>query len=147
MEEKFYSVNEISDILKIHTKTIQRYIREGKMKACKLGKAWRVSANELSCFVESMGYSMTRDDGAERSMIIMKGSTVLDIIVDNEFQKERLIASLTAAQNSKPLEYGKSSMTIQYVEPERTIRVLLWGGADFLKTMIELISNIQGEEL
>jgi len=30
MNEKYYTVEEISEMLKIHPKTVQRYIREGK---------------------------------------------------------------------------------------------------------------------
>ena len=43
MEQKFYSVGEIARILGLHPKTVQRFIREGKLKARKIGRAWRVS--------------------------------------------------------------------------------------------------------
>lgn len=35
MEEKFFTVEEIGEMLKMHPKTIQRYIREGKLRAVK----------------------------------------------------------------------------------------------------------------
>lgn len=53
MEEKYYSVEQISEMLNIHPKTIQRYIREGKLRAGKIGKSWRVTGHDLSVFMES----------------------------------------------------------------------------------------------
>jgi excisionase family DNA binding protein len=43
VKETYYSVEQISQMLSIHPKTVQRYIREGKMRAAKIGKSWRVS--------------------------------------------------------------------------------------------------------
>ena len=45
MIEDYYTVEQISTMLKIHPKTVQRYIREGKLRATKIGKGWRVAAS------------------------------------------------------------------------------------------------------
>ena len=38
MIDNYYTVEQISGILNIHPKTIQRYIREGRLRAAKIGK-------------------------------------------------------------------------------------------------------------
>jgi excisionase family DNA binding protein len=43
-------------MLNIHPKTIQRYIREGKLRATKIGKGWRITGHDLSTFTESNSY-------------------------------------------------------------------------------------------
>lgn len=53
MNEVYYNVEQIAQILNIHPKTVQRYIREGKLRAVKLGKSWRVTGHDLSMFVEN----------------------------------------------------------------------------------------------
>ena len=50
MQEKFYTVEDISKMLGMHPKTIQRYIREGKLRAAKVGKAWRISGQRPEPF-------------------------------------------------------------------------------------------------
>ena len=55
MEEKFYSVDDISVMLGIHPKTTRRYITEGKLRAAKLGKQYRISGHDLSMFLEAHG--------------------------------------------------------------------------------------------
>jgi excisionase family DNA binding protein len=52
MNISYYTVDQIAELLHIHPKTIQRYIREGKLPASKIGKSWRVSGHDLSRFAE-----------------------------------------------------------------------------------------------
>ena len=52
MNQIYYSVDQISKLLDMHPKTIQRYIREGKLRATKFGKSYRISGQDLSTFTE-----------------------------------------------------------------------------------------------
>lgn len=56
MNKDYYTVDEISNMLNIHPKTIQRYIREGKLRAAKIGKSWRITGHDLSTFIENDSY-------------------------------------------------------------------------------------------
>ena len=62
MEEAFYTVEQVANLLQMHPKTItiQRYIREGKLSAVKFGKGWRVSGHDLSVFTESATFTEAR---------------------------------------------------------------------------------------
>ena len=50
-EIKVYSIREVSAILKVGKRTIYTYIKEGKIKAVKVGKEWRVSEENLRDFL------------------------------------------------------------------------------------------------
>lgn len=57
MEEKpeFYTVEQVAKILQITPETIRRYVRNGKLKAIKLGgKFIRVGKKDLDDFIVSM---------------------------------------------------------------------------------------------
>ena len=58
--ERYYTVDIIAKMLSMHPKTIQRYIREGKLHAKKVGKSWQVQEQDLRNFMES---SDIHDDG------------------------------------------------------------------------------------
>ena len=45
-----YTVQELAEILSLHPKTVQRFIREGKLKATKIGREWRVQKEDLREF-------------------------------------------------------------------------------------------------
>ncbi|MDT8337066.1 MAG: helix-turn-helix domain-containing protein [Candidatus Izemoplasmatales bacterium] len=50
---KLYTIEEISDILKVTPRTIYNYIKSGNLKAVKIGKYWRVTDSALQEFIEN----------------------------------------------------------------------------------------------
>lgn len=46
--KKYYTVNETAEILNVSAQTIRRWIREGQLKAARLGRAYMVSEKSIS---------------------------------------------------------------------------------------------------
>ncbi len=137
MAKDYYTVEQISSMLDIHPKTIQRYIREGRLRASKIGKSWRVTGHDLSVFVESNGNDVPGGGRPERSVV---ASSVVDITAMGKEDAIRVMNTLTAVLNCKPPEYGQSSMQSQYIERDGTVRVTLWGGIRFMSAMLDTIA-------
>ena len=51
VNEKFYTVQEVADLLQIHWQSVLNYIKNGKLKALKLGKGYRISQEALDEFI------------------------------------------------------------------------------------------------
>lgn len=51
MNIKLYSINEVCEILQLTRRTIYTYIKEGRLKAIKIGKFWRVTEENLQEFI------------------------------------------------------------------------------------------------
>jgi len=49
---KLYTIEEITDILKVTQRTLYNYIKSGSLKAVKIGKYWRVKQIDLQKFVD-----------------------------------------------------------------------------------------------
>jgi len=140
MSESYYSPEQVAEKLGMHVKTIQRYIRTGMLPATRIGNRWRVLEGDLAAF--------TRANRPEKSAQPERGirvSSVLDIPIENRDEAIRIVNTLTAALNSKPSSYGQSSMTTQFIEPEKMVRVALWGSLSFTQRMLELIDLLTGE--
>jgi len=45
--EEYYTPQEIANKLKIDIRTVYRWIKEGSLKAVKIGRFWRISESEL----------------------------------------------------------------------------------------------------
>jgi excisionase family DNA binding protein len=50
--EKHLTTEEIAEALRVHKVTIVRWIREGKLKAKKVGRRWLVNVNDYNEFVD-----------------------------------------------------------------------------------------------
>ncbi len=144
MEEKYYSVEQISEMLNIHPKTIQRYIREGKLRAGKIGKSWRITGHDLSVFMESTKLSATKKDmdSIKKSNNEIKVSSVIDIDVEGMEDAIRIMNTLTAALNTNLPEYGHPTMHVQFLESESKVRVTIWGNILFAQAIISLIMEL-----
>lgn len=46
-EPRVYTPHEAADLLKLNVQTVLKYIREGKLKASKLGRVYRITAHDL----------------------------------------------------------------------------------------------------
>lgn len=49
--EKLFTIEEIAEILRVHTRTVNRYIESGRLKASKLG-VWRIKQSDLNAFLD-----------------------------------------------------------------------------------------------
>lgn len=49
--EKLYRANEVAEKLELHKDTILRLIREGKMKAVRIGREYRVSQKDIDDYI------------------------------------------------------------------------------------------------
>jgi len=145
MEETYYSIKQISKMLGLHEKTLQRYIREGKLRAGKFGKQYRVSGDDLSAFTEAHGVSLPAEKSAPPLPKITV-SAVVDIAVPSEYEADRIDTAVIAAANSKDPSYGHATVSVQRIDNGGKLRVLLWGVAAFVETMISMIRAYEGNE-
>lgn len=138
--QTYYTVEQAAELLALHPKTIQRYIREGRLQAKKVGKSWRITEHDLRAFAErTESCSLHPDiktDPEDRVLI----SSVVDIRIDHFDQGARIAGMLISALNSKPSEFGRSSAHIQHLEYENKVRVSLWGTLSFIQAALDLIS-------
>lgn len=133
MKDKFYSVDEISTMLKMHVKTIQRYIREGKIKATKIGKAYQVHGHDLSQFL---------GDRIDVEIKPAKVSTVMDLHIPNKEEAMDMTNILTAALQIKSTEYSGSTLNTMYLEQQGLLRVMIKGNLEFTEIMIGSIKQL-----
>lgn len=156
MENQFYTIDKIAEILGMHHKTIRKFITEGKLGANKVGKQWRISGHDLSVFMEKNNVSINNKKISEESNIdfVTNGelkdtikqkvnvSTVVDI---NDVDKEeyfRISNTLIALMNCKDSEMEKSTINMKYDEKVNRLRVLLWGNVRFIEGMLSSISML-----
>jgi len=53
-EKKYYTRAEAAVILGVHPRTVQRWLLSGKLKGARLGKAWKVSEDDITTFYEAV---------------------------------------------------------------------------------------------
>ena len=49
---EFYTVEQVAELLQVHWQTILNYIKNGRLKAIKLGKGYRIEKGDLEVFLK-----------------------------------------------------------------------------------------------
>ena len=53
VNDKFYTVQEVADLLQVHWQSVLNYIKRGDLQALKLGKGYRISQEALDKFINN----------------------------------------------------------------------------------------------
>jgi excisionase family DNA binding protein len=48
MNEDLYSVDQVAELLGLHVKTVRQYVRDGRLKAVRIGKQYRIAGEDLA---------------------------------------------------------------------------------------------------
>ena len=59
---KFYTVNEVAEMLSVHPETIRRNLKSGKLKGNKVGKDWRVEESAIRQFLTGENKEENKED-------------------------------------------------------------------------------------
>lgn len=52
LSKPMLTVHEIADLLKMRESTVRAWIRDGDLRAIKMGRDWRVAVKDLEAFME-----------------------------------------------------------------------------------------------
>ena len=53
--EKYYTVQEAGDILKVADATVRKYLMDGSLKGQKIGRRWRIPEGAIKAFLDTNG--------------------------------------------------------------------------------------------
>lgn len=59
--EKLYTARECAEMLRVHRDTIIRYLKNGKLKAIKVGRNFKISESNLREFMERGAYNINNN--------------------------------------------------------------------------------------
>jgi excisionase family DNA binding protein len=129
MSHDLYSVEQVASLLGLHVRTVRHYVREGRLKAVRIGKQYRIARADLEAFT---GQPMAAP--ARRTRHVEVSSIVEVDAVDPE-TAGRLATGLAAA--AKGGDGGQRLRIDTLYDPARArLKVIVTGG---LVTTAELL--------
>jgi excisionase family DNA binding protein len=113
------TVEQVAERLNLHAKTVRRYIRDGRLKAKRIGKEYRVTRVDLDAFAGS-----TVSDPIPRSRQITV-SSIVDVDAISPDESHRVTTMIMASLNSRKGEADYPRVDSIYYEDRGRLRVTI----------------------
>ena len=99
MTHELYSVEQIADLLGLHVRTVRHYVRDGKLKATRIGKQYRIARQDLEAFTGQSASALER--APVRRQRHIEVSTVVLIDAVSQDSAYRLTTFLSAGLSGR----------------------------------------------
>lgn len=131
-----YSPDDVGAMLGLHVRTVRGYVRDGRLPAVRIGKQYRISAQDLREFTGGA-------DGDNRPSTTPRVDVSAVVHVDAADRRvmDRISTHVVAAANTGP---GRRPLHVQtsYDESRERLTVIVAGDADDTAKLITLISAL-----
>jgi excisionase family DNA binding protein len=138
MEDVMYSIEQVSERLGLHVKTVRNYVREGRLKAVRIGKQYRIAASDLAVL---MGKPIsTLDVQPVRRARHAEVSSVVEVDAVSQEVSERVTNMLMAAANGRDYaEDGPMRLQAIYDASRGRLKLILIGSIESTYTLLKLV--------
>jgi excisionase family DNA binding protein len=143
MSQDLFSVFDIATRLNLHVKTVRNYVREGQLKATRIGKQYRISRADLEAFTGHPVPPSESETARRQRHIEVSGIVQVDAISpEASAQVEKSLAAFVSGR-TKPEE----PLRIDTIYDRHTghLKIILLGGANDTATALKVITALLAE--
>ncbi|MFG1944312.1 helix-turn-helix domain-containing protein [Nonomuraea sp. NPDC048826] len=127
-----YTVDQAATLLSLHVKTVRAYVRDGRLKAVKIGKQYRIARDDLEAFT---GLSLA----PPRTQRHAEASTVVHVDGIDRAGMDRVSTMLLASLGSQPTGVRAE---VVYDEERGRLKVIILGDLEATAQALRLIDRL-----
>lgn len=140
-----YRVREIARILDLHPKTVLRFIREGRIKAHKIGREWRIRKEDLREYAHGeLAGGSPEGESAIPLTDRIHVSAVIELEDGTSEETSRLSNSILAILNGKDPAWGDARYDLIFHPETRRARFVLYGSPQFIRNLLDCLEVLTG---
>jgi len=133
---QYYSVEQVAELLGLHAKTVRGYVREGRLRATRIGKQYRITAEDLAAFTGSpTPPSPAAAPHAETSAVVQ-----IDDI--DPAHAVRVINTLMAVSSTRPHGHGHLRVETVHNQERASLKVIVLGDLDSTAEVLRIINSL-----
>lgn len=136
MTKQLYSAEEVAERLGLHVRTVRGYLRDGRLRAVRIGKQYRITPDDLEAFVGAP-VPDPPEVGRHRHVDV---SSVVEIDAVSPRTAHRVSTLLTAVR-AEPAEQPLRVTTL-YDEERARLKVVVIGGLGDTRQLLEYLQAV-----
>jgi excisionase family DNA binding protein len=144
MPQDLYSVEQVAGLLSLHVRTVRNYVREGRLKAVRIGKQYRIAREDLEAMTGRPASSFEREPVRRQRHVEV--SSIIEVDAVSPDTAGRVMNMLGGSYNSRRSrdELHDEPLRIETIyNPERArLKVILVGGMDTIASYFKMIDAV-----
>ena len=142
MAQDFYSVEQVADLLGLHVKTVRSYVRNGRLKAVRIGKQYRITRQDLEALTGQSAASLERPPVRRQRHVEV--SSVVDIDAVSKDTAFRLTTMLTASVKGRSASDSPVRIDTIYDEERARLKVIISGSLQTTTVLLRAVETLSG---
>jgi len=149
MSEEVYTVEQFAERLKLHPKTVLRFIREGRLRAVKVGKSYRILRSQMEAMtgVLAGNYRISHETGGARLSLRdgpseIRVTSIVDLPDIAPDVAQRLARLLPSARMGLEAHPDLMSIDVAYDSARRSLKVIIVGSPADTAAMLKMVQAL-----
>lgn len=139
MAQRYYSVDEVADLLGLHVRTVRGYVRDGRLRAARIGKQYRISREDLEAFT---GSPAEESAGRERHAEV---SAIVQIEAVTSAEAQRITAALTATLSGRGDAGAPLRVQTAHDAARDSLKIVILGGLGDTASLLRITEALAAE--
>lgn len=133
--QALYSVEQVADRLGLHVRTVRAYVRDGRLKATRIGKQYRITHADLEAFT---GGALKAAPAPSRQRHV-EVSSIVQVEAISPDQAMRIANGLVGAANTNARDRGGLRLDTAYDEARARLKIILTGEFAPVQAMMQML--------
>ena len=144
MGQDLYSVEQVADLLNLHVRTVRNYVRDGRLKAVRIGKQYRIAREDLATMTGRPAASFETEPVWRERHVEVSSIVEIDAISPETFR--RLANLLTASANRRGAGLDQLRIEMIYNAERARLKIILVGSMETNAAYFKAIQAILESE-
>ena len=146
MPQELYSVDQVAGLLNLHVRTVRNYVREGRLKAVRIGKQYRIAREDLEAMTGRPASALDREPVRRQRHVEV--SSIIEVDAVSPDTANRVMSLLGGAHNARRPGPGDGDghepLRIETIyDAERAhLKIVLIGGMDTTASYFKIIHAV-----
>ena len=134
MPQELYSVEQVASRLGLHVRTIRNYVRDGRLKAVRIGKQYRIAREDLEAFTGTSAAALEVDEQSRH----VEASSIVHIDAIDRAGADRISTHVMGSLNQSGI--GRLRAETVYDEDRAVLKVIILGDLAATAELLRLIN-------
>ncbi|PCG87343.1 DNA-binding protein [Streptomyces sp. WZ.A104] len=144
-ERELYSIGEVAERLGLHVRTVRNYVRDGKLRAVRIGKQYRISREDFEALTGRTAEAAPGPASAPaRGHLEVSSIVQIDGLTPDAAHRLSTLVTASAQSARSPSD----SLRIQtvYDQERARMKIVVLGGAATTAELLHLIDSVTGPD-